>query len=160
MPMLDCTTALRRLLIVGCMALLPVYLLSGWKEMQYWGDGFLLNIGCGAISVGIGPPFKHSGWKFCDISSERVRFPLWPLLIPGQDPALNSRVRAIWLNMWLPLVTALALATYLWLHPKRKVEPLCGKCGYNLTGNTSGACPECGSPTNHDRNRNGDATAW
>jgi hypothetical protein len=24
--------------------------------------------------------------------------------------------------------------------------PLCGKCGYNLTGNVSGVCPECGTP--------------
>jgi ribosomal protein S27AE len=23
-------------------------------------------------------------------------------------------------------------------------EPLCGSCGYNLTGNVSGICPECG----------------
>ena len=22
----------------------------------------------------------------------------------------------------------------------------CGRCGYNLTGNTSGRCPECGQP--------------
>ncbi|HKQ47296.1 MAG TPA: hypothetical protein VJZ71_04400 [Phycisphaerae bacterium] len=24
--------------------------------------------------------------------------------------------------------------------------PLCPRCGYNLTGNTSGRCPECGQP--------------
>ena len=23
-------------------------------------------------------------------------------------------------------------------------DPKCGSCGYNLTGNTSGTCPECG----------------
>jgi len=23
-------------------------------------------------------------------------------------------------------------------------EPVCGRCGYNLTGNSSGVCPECG----------------
>ncbi len=23
-------------------------------------------------------------------------------------------------------------------------QPVCGQCGYNLTGNTSGVCPECG----------------
>jgi predicted RNA-binding Zn-ribbon protein involved in translation (DUF1610 family) len=25
-------------------------------------------------------------------------------------------------------------------------EPCCRKCGYNLTGNVSGVCPECGTP--------------
>ena len=27
----------------------------------------------------------------------------------------------------------------------RRLHGLCEGCGYNLTGNTSGACPECGS---------------
>ena len=27
--------------------------------------------------------------------------------------------------------------------------PECVKCRYNLTGNTSGVCPECGSATTH-----------
>ena len=28
----------------------------------------------------------------------------------------------------------------------RKAHGLCPGCGYDLTGNTSGACPECGMP--------------
>ena len=28
----------------------------------------------------------------------------------------------------------------------RRGFPTCGKCGYNLTGNVSGICSECGSP--------------
>jgi hypothetical protein len=34
-----------------------------------------------------------------------------------------------------------------WLARRRRkpVEPLCEKCGYNLTGNISGRCPECGT---------------
>ena len=30
---------------------------------------------------------------------------------------------------------------------KRRRKGLCLACGYNLTGNTSGVCPECGTPT-------------
>jgi hypothetical protein len=29
---------------------------------------------------------------------------------------------------------------------RREQEGLCESCGYNLTGNTSGVCPECGTP--------------
>lgn len=33
------------------------------------------------------------------------------------------------------------------------VMPICRRCGYNLTGNVSGVCPECGSPVaEEDRN--------
>jgi len=30
--------------------------------------------------------------------------------------------------------------------PAWSAHDLCLKCGYNLTGNTSGTCPECGTP--------------
>jgi hypothetical protein len=34
-----------------------------------------------------------------------------------------------------------------WLRSPRRARPgFCAKCGYNLTGNTSGVCPECGTP--------------
>ncbi|MFO0837932.1 MAG: hypothetical protein U1D55_05350 [Phycisphaerae bacterium] len=37
-----------------------------------------------------------------------------------------------------------------WVFPTRKShanpERLCEACGYNLRGNTSGVCPECGTP--------------
>jgi hypothetical protein len=29
-------------------------------------------------------------------------------------------------------------------HGKGSIEPRCEGCGYNLTGNLSGICPECG----------------
>ena len=31
-----------------------------------------------------------------------------------------------------------------WERAKLGKEPECGQCGYNLTGNVSGRCPECG----------------
>lgn len=36
-------------------------------------------------------------------------------------------------------IVSVARAKALWI-------PLCGHCGYNLTGNISGTCPECGAP--------------
>jgi hypothetical protein len=35
-----------------------------------------------------------------------------------------------------------------WFHPTKYSPPagFCVKCGYNLTGNVSGICPECGQP--------------
>jgi hypothetical protein len=43
-----------------------------------------------------------------------------------------------------------SLPSVLWLVTRfifRRRQPgLCRRCGYNLTGNTSGVCPECGTP--------------
>jgi uncharacterized paraquat-inducible protein A len=38
-------------------------------------------------------------------------------------------------------------------HWRRQRLGLCLNCGYDLKGNESGVCPECGSATNHDKHR-------
>jgi hypothetical protein len=51
-------------------------------------------------------------------------------------------------HMMLPYVLWAAVAYRDWFHPRRRTVPpgSCQSCGYNLTGNTSGTCPECGTP--------------
>lgn len=34
-------------------------------------------------------------------------------------------------------------------HFARRLAGRCGPCGYDLTGNVSGVCPECGAPCGH-----------
>ena len=50
--------------------------------------------------------------------------------------------------VFVVLVTA-CIADYRWRHDhrvrKRREKGLCTRCGYSLTGNTSGVCPECGT---------------
>jgi hypothetical protein len=53
-------------------------------------------------------------------------FPLWALLVPP---------------LTLPLVRLIAL----WMHRRRCGAGRCTACGYDLTGNVSGVCPECGT---------------
>ncbi len=54
------------------------------------------------------------------------------------------------LSLWLVAVFVSAYPTLAFIrgplrrHRRRK-RGLCLKCGYNLTGNTSGVCPECGA---------------
>jgi hypothetical protein len=46
------------------------------------------------------------------------------------------------------VVLAISLATFLRLFPMhihRKLASTCRQCHYNLTGNTSGVCPKCGT---------------
>ena len=59
-------------------------------------------------------------------------------------------VQALRIPDW-PLTSATLILPVLWLVSRRAaIRPPrghCRTCGYNLTGNTSGVCPECGTPT-------------
>ena len=51
------------------------------------------------------------------------------------------------LPFWIPFLVV-SIPTYiLWRRDRRKPEGCCQECGYDLTGNVSGVCPECGSKT-------------
>jgi hypothetical protein len=60
--------------------------------------------------------------------------------IPVESAVSVSYVSLILISLALP---------FIWLvrpHPRRVTNPsVCSACGYNLTGNTSGVCPECGT---------------
>ena len=63
---------------------------------------------------------------------------------------LTPRMR-LWASIissvaWLPAIVVIT-----WMHRRlvrrelwQRLPGLCDACGYNLTGNTSGTCPECG----------------
>lgn len=63
-------------------------------------------------------------------------------LLPRSGVVNGSRV--VWLPLWIPLLFAAATTAFLW-RDRRRVPPGHCRCGYDLTGNTSGVCPECGT---------------
>ena len=63
------------------------------------------------------------------IRCQRLRVPYWLLAV----------VTAV-----LPAAHGAALAWQRRRRERRRMHTLCPACGYNLTGNVSGVCPECG----------------
>jgi hypothetical protein len=47
--------------------------------------------------------------------------------------------------LWTALTLVWGIAALTWYRRRHILPGHCRKCGYNLTGNTSGRCPECGS---------------
>ena len=82
------------------------------------------------------------GWG---VGQRRPRIPsdygwMWPQRFRG-------RVTLITVPLWLPFVAVAIATAILFYRDRRKNAPgFCGQCGYDLTGNTSGRCPECGTP--------------
>ena len=68
----------------------------------------------------------------------------------------NSPYRPIWwprlrstfliIPLWLPWIVIVSATFYVWFRFKPTGIGFC-KCGYDLTGNVSGVCPECGTAT-------------
>lgn len=62
-----------------------------------------------------------------------VEFSLWP--------------RFLRIPLWLPFVFVAVPIAFLWWVDRLALPGFCAACGYDLTGNVSGRCPECGTPT-------------
>jgi hypothetical protein len=56
-----------------------------------------------------------------------------------------SYTRAV-VPLWVPFLVAALGTAIVWRRRRDPASPRCFRCGYNLTGNVSGRCPECGTP--------------
>jgi hypothetical protein len=65
----------------------------------------------------------------------------WPT-VHMNPPA--RRVAWVTIPLWIPLVLVAMPTGLLWRRNRRPPPGHCPHCGYNLTGNVSGVCPECG----------------
>jgi hypothetical protein len=59
--------------------------------------------------------------------------------------ARTALVLSLWLLLLIPLIPALVIGLALCRPYGRRRVGLCPQCGYDLTGNVSGRCPECGA---------------
>ncbi len=131
-----------------------VLLMAAWASSLLWHvyrasistEGlFLIESGAGELSLSWIVAFgnhKSANWHV-----ERIQDPLrlanffsWPLY--ETDEFMTFLVLPYWL-----LLSLIAVPTVLlfWLNRIRIPPGHCRKCGYDLTGNVTGKCPECGA---------------
>ena len=56
----------------------------------------------------------------------------------------STPYHAVSAPLWLPLLLVALPTAFLWYLDRRLPRGHCQACGYDLTGNVSGVCPECG----------------
>ena len=104
----------------------PVFV-SGWQLLRY-------SPRAASLLASLQPAYVRANWLLSagPIGTNRQ---------PGMAQIAMLRV-----PLWLVGVIPLSVATPLWLRQWRRLRlPAgCCPCGYNLTGNVSGRCPECG----------------
>jgi hypothetical protein len=87
----------------------------------------------GPGGAGLGYGLRHEGWVLDSARHLDVvwwpRFERWSVIVP----------------LWLPFVLVIIPSAAGWWWTRKPPPGHCGSCGYNLTGNVSGKCPECGN---------------
>ena len=59
--------------------------------------------------------------------------------------ATSVQSRTVFVPCWIPFLCVTLPTSILYWRDHRRIQPgHCKKCGYDLTGNVSGRCPECG----------------
>jgi len=150
----------RRLLKWGCftssLLLFAAMAFSFWQEIGYadQSGGYILVDGAFAYLRfdyrALGQ--TSEGWWFCTI--EPFSKGWWARSTCPEIMRLSA-IHRDFVAIFVPLAPAilvLAVASALLWRRDRRIRPgHCLKCGYDLTGNVSGVCPECGTAINPGR---------
>jgi len=63
----------------------------------------------------------------------------------GMDVRIAHWAALVGVPLWVPLIAA-SIAALAFARSRKTDHGCCSCCGYDLTGNVSGRCPECGTP--------------
>ncbi len=112
------------------------------SDGHFW--HWLYSLGRGRLMLGhVGyvpefDPFLLPGVSFAN----PVRATRW---LPAYGPATRGMGWWISIPLWIPFLVFASPTVYLFQRNRHHISPgHCQNCGYNLTGNVSGVCPECG----------------
>ena len=135
--------------LVGC-----VLMLAAWGFSLFWSVSYICaHHGCGlgygyaviAISSKARPfnPFTNpEAWEV-----ERATGPLSERLGGLLHWQRFGYLSTVFVPLWMPFVLLALPTAFLWHRDRRPPKGHCQGCGYDLTGNVSGICSECGEAT-------------
>ncbi len=135
---------LRRAATVTFAVLLAIILLSMVISPTYDGSALYVSLDRGSVFFSMLPNPQPTGWSLT-LSDSKPRF-LFNMFasLAGNPPQYYWRG---YMPLWIPLILIAIVTAALWWRDRRPYpRGRCATCGYNLAGNVSGRCPECGQP--------------
>lgn len=135
------------------------YAPRAWESPHHWacpGPGFSFSHGTACVTLGScpnDPKCKHRFKRFMSGTEVFGKF-------AGVSLLADSAACSICVPLVYPLVLTGGYPSLVLLRGplrrwRRRHKGLCVKCGYDLTGNLSGVCPECGGELGEGRAEQG-----
>ena len=125
-----------------CTVIAIVWIASGWGYAGYSNQYQILAVVSGGLSYFAAPNPQFAPYMFRSGLLPGSPVPHW-LWSPEYSYLVGAK--EVFVPCWIPFViVALPTALLFWRDHTRRIPPGHCRCGYDLTGNTSGRCPECG----------------
>ena len=128
--------------LILCGTLSVTFVLSAWMSVEFVSGAHLTGIRSGCLKwvyiPGLSDDHSDDGWYF-----ERRATPYIYWL--GEFTLAGPEGWAIEAPIWEVVLGLLVPTALLWVWDRRPRAGCCQKCGYDLTGNVSGMCPERGT---------------
>lgn len=131
--------------VVACVLTVALWVVSlCWFTLYWTTNRTVIGSGQGHFVLRLpGPvnhPYSSPGWKV------RARARLIPDLTPYHNITHRDGSRTLYIALYLPFLAFGIPTAVFFIRNRRRFPPgHCAECGYNLTGNVSGMCPECGT---------------
>ena len=137
------------ILVVGA-----VWLLSArWLVWYAWRAQILTPHDARVCGIGEGGVF-YKAFHPIDLNDFRLGAPGWHTAPCAwrwglTRPSLQTRQfrTDLWFPLWIVFAAVSVPTAIIWIWSSPPRPGHCVSCGYDLTGNKSGRCPECGTPT-------------
>lgn len=99
----------------------------------------IVGAGYGALYVQVWQGGRTgTGWFF-DKTPPPANIVFWPAIL------VETLLFVLYVPLWM--IAAVGVALMIYFRPKRgRTLGHCSRCDYDLTGNESAVCPECGTP--------------
>lgn len=140
--------------------LVAAWIISAFSNTRLVGSRAQIDLGGGVLGLTtfqgsqadrdamIQQVHQGAGFSFTAWITPEFGF-VWPCAVDSRVPQIPNPptwFSIVVIPLWIPVILMALPTAWLWLR-RRGTNDGCANCGYDLTGNVSGTCPECGAKT-------------